>query len=558
MGIRGGFEILAQLSPDSERVPMMYRAQIDGRCSLHFAGKDNQDLDNWLEQWTHAGAQNQSHYQHQEPKLGWDGSIYRIEVEFPWRLFSDCGQDSIARPVIGKNGIPVIPGSSVKGLFRRVCDEEQLEKYCGGAQGLDPSTVGFRFHGAYPVGNWCDRIADLVHPQQSRQVEHKGDASAYALISLYRPQMVFEFSAAEHTQVDWQEIHELLKAALQQGVGGKTSTGYGMGGHEPGQAPNYPPPVRMVRLAGMGTKSVLRTDIPEFRPNLFKATLRSHTQRLLGGLCANRQVVDTAVRNFFGSSERPGKIQITWDDRSNNDPKIEDYSVSGILKFADNPANRNKSASGTPTKTYNIPGVLRFSGNPTDVEFLFQILQFAYTMGGFGKSWRRVWHKEFYPDYPKLNKFHIGCHWESRDIVVPKSSEELAIFIDDLIQKCQHVIQSANNRPSSWAETWHRDRVAVFSHLTSSSTAIKLFHYKAFKNTIAVGGRKPKPKELSVSSVWHRMLPVSEAKFLEIVTLFHKDTQIWRHEGQNQLSPFIEALEQSGLSLTWGQHPFSR
>jgi CRISPR-associated protein Cmr6 len=36
---------------DPKRVPMMYRAQVKGRCSLHNASKGNQDLDAWTEQW---------------------------------------------------------------------------------------------------------------------------------------------------------------------------------------------------------------------------------------------------------------------------------------------------------------------------------------------------------------------------------------------------------------------------------------------------------------------------------------------------------------------------
>jgi CRISPR-associated protein Cmr6 len=51
-----------------------------------------------------------------------------------------------------------------------------------------------------------------------------------------------------------------------------------------------------------------------------------------------------------------------------------------------------------------------------------------------------------------------------------------------------------------------------------------------------------------VSSVWHRMLPISNNKYLEIVTVFHGDRTPW----DNQLNPFIQALESIGMSQTWG------
>ncbi|MBT9317689.1 hypothetical protein [Leptothoe spongobia] len=546
-----GLQALAQLLPDNqlnkdipetngspdtdpEEIPMMYRAQIHGRCSLHYAGKKNQDLDVWLEEWTNSELQQSPRYQHQEPEIGWNGNVYRIKVEFPWRLFSNCGQDSIARPVIGKNGIPFIPGSSVKGLFRRICDDAQLTKYCGDKQDLNPSSVGFRFHGAYPIGDWCDRIGDVVHPQQPRQVEHASGGSAFALISLYKPQMIFEFSASKHNQVDWEEVRKLLQSALKQGIGGKTSTGYGMGGHEPEETSAYPSSVRMVRLTGVGMKSTLRTSEAEFRPNLFKATLRSHTRRLLGGVCSDKDLVNTEVARLFGGPDGPGTVQIVWQEENNTTDQNSHYEISGILRLCDNSPNH---------------------GSTDDVVFIYRVLQFAYTMGGFGKSWRRVWHRKFYADYKKLNQFDIGCHWESKHIPSAQSPEGLTTSLNDLVQNCQDVIR-ATNRAASWAESWHPRRVAVFSGLTSSSAAIRLFHYETFKKTIAIGGREPHSNNLNVSSVWHRMLPVSKNQYLEIVTIFYGNLNVWKHRQEgNQLAAFIQSLESNGLQLTWGTSP---
>jgi len=144
-----------------EQVPRMYRAQVEGRCSLQFAGDRDQDLRNWVVEWVDPISERnpQPRYQRQEPPLGWDGSVYRLKVQFPWRVCSNCGADSILRPVLGKNGIPFFPGSGIKGLFRRLLNSDQLEAstkqeiaaYCGSQD----QRGKLRFHGAYPVGDWA-------------------------------------------------------------------------------------------------------------------------------------------------------------------------------------------------------------------------------------------------------------------------------------------------------------------------------------------------------------------------------------------------------------------
>jgi hypothetical protein len=136
-----------------EEIPMMYRAQVEGRCSLMFAG-NNKDLERWKDEWIYP-VKEQPRYQKKEPTVGLDGSIYRIKVKFPFRLLSNCGQDNIIRPIMGKDGIPFFPGSSVKGIFRRACNEAQAKKYCGDDKNLSPSSLGLRFHGAYPIGDWA-------------------------------------------------------------------------------------------------------------------------------------------------------------------------------------------------------------------------------------------------------------------------------------------------------------------------------------------------------------------------------------------------------------------
>ncbi|KAM3113437.1 RAMP superfamily CRISPR-associated protein [Phormidesmis sp. 146-33] len=536
-----GFEVeqnsqknLARSQTSAQEVPMMYRAQVEGRCSLQFAG-NNQDLSRWEEEWVDPINLKswQPRYQHSQPQLGEVGKVYRFQVDFPFRLFSNCGQDSIHRPVMGKNGIPFLPGSSVKGLFRRAClrsdrqnnrspAESKVRLYCGDAD--QPGSL--RFHGAYPSGNWANRMVDVVHPQQERQVQGTGSATALALISFYQPEMVFEFSS-QKSDVDWKEVKWLLLAALQLGVGGKTSTGYGLGGNFPGMPPITPSCFMSVELKAVGVSSLLRTDVPEFRPNLFKASLRGHVRRLLAGVCGTKEVVQKEADRLFGHTGQPGVVQLLWQSRQ------ESYDTQGK-----NP-------------TYATEGFLHLDVPSGDREFLQQVLRFGFVMGGFGKSWRRVWHDRFFPDY---RKFAIGCHWESPDIEGIRSSQALTSFLDELYRLCRGKFGSKS--ALSWKESWNPERVAVFSKVVSESVAIRLFHDEVFKTTPAIGGKIPGDKRpTSVSSVWHRMLPIEGDRFLEVVTVFHGDRDAWKREGEDQLQPFIQALQERGLVLTWGNLP---
>ncbi|GAB1541978.1 hypothetical protein NUACC21_46510 [Scytonema sp. NUACC21] len=537
-----------------EQIPMMYRAQVLGRCSLQFAG-NNADLEKWREEWVYPNSQNnnQPRYQHREPQLGLNGEIYRIKIQFPFRLSSNCGQDSILRPVLGKNGIPIIPGSSIKGLFRRACNLQQAVKYCGDDKQLIPGSL--RFHGAYPINDWAGTkkvtvrrqgenisetrycIVDVIHPQQKRQVEDEDSPKALAMISLYQPTLIFELSSTD-PDVKWEEIETILKQAVQQGVGGKTSTGYGLGGHTPNQSPSLPSYPLNVSLKGIGVSPLLRSDEPEFRPNLFKATLRGHVKRLLGGVCNSGDAIKQAENSFFGSSEAPGIVQILWESQ------IETYNNQGS-----NP-------------TYETTGILHINAPQRDLRFLEWVLKFAFIMGGFGKSWRRVFHKKFYSDYVKRKGINIGCHWESSDSsrLNIKTSADLQEFLANLYQVCCQRLGSKPPQAMNWREAWHPQRVAVYCKVVNKSEVVELFHNETFKTTPAIGGRNQGDKRpFFVSSVWHRMLPIDSRQYLEIVTVFHGDRTSqspWQHRTEgDQLKPFIARLEQAQLNLVWGTKP---
>ena len=527
-------------------VPMMYRAQIDQRCSLQFIkpnkSKDKTHLDTWTKEWVNS-TQNSSEPQYQYSDSSQEieikeGCFYQFKQFFPFRVISNCGQDSILRPVIDSKGIPIIPGSSVKGLFRRACQKRDEDKkteltvsYCGTQD--KPGIL--RFHSAYPVGDWAStvrdngkttyKMLDVVFPQENRQLgknQNKKDKGAFAAISFSRPTFIFTITSTESlSKSEWETIQSILKTGLSQGLGGKTSSGYGL----PFLA--FTPDIQ-VRLIGTGLTSSLLNGEFEFRPNLFKAVLRGHASRLLAGYSNNSDFIEGKVKELFGSTNSPSQVEIYCEIKSPPekwDKSFNDLNLDLNLKIADNSKSKD-----------------------VKVKFLKNVLKFAYTMGGFGKSWRRVWHTDFYSNtqYTKL----IGCHWKSNDDWIDdiKTTEDLIKFLNNLDTVCKKYLGKTGS-PINWRETWHKDRVSVYTSVTDKSKlvteqskAIGLFHNDTFKTTLAIGGRVPHknhPKEVNppqaVSCVWHRMLPIGNNQYLEIVTVFHGDRRPW----QDQLKPFV-------------------
>jgi CRISPR-associated protein Cmr6 len=525
--------------PSFEDVPMMYRAQFSGRCNLMYA-REGGDLKKWEKQWLNS-SNNGLQYQYEEIDAESQKEIHSFEIKFPYRVLSNSGQDSILRPVIDVHGIPIIPGSSIKGLLRRLCLSRQLSQedealvceYCGTQE--KPGII--RFHGAYPIGNWGNKMIDVVHPQQDHQVEGKVSTSASPLVSFFEPTFIFEFSSP-CTDIDWAAFKELLDKALTQGLGGKTSSGYGFA--KPplftiAGNPSYDA-AKHIPLQGEGVSSLLLTGQPEFRPHLFKATLRGHLRRLLAGVSNNQESVELEANRLFGSTDNEGAIQIFWEDQSPPSPFNEidrppTYTVKGVLHI---------SADSTRAK-------------PSDLALVEHVLKFAYMMGGFGKSWRRVWHKKFYPSY---KKFAIGCHWECSNLSAVQDSDNLTAFLGDLHTYCQTVYGKNYVGSLSWREAWSPSKVAVFCKETQHSQAVELFHDNTFKTTLAIGGRKEVGAPTSVSSVWHRMLPISNGQYLEIVTVFHTvfhgDRTPWNRNHTDQLIPFTKELKKIGMSQAWG------
>jgi CRISPR-associated protein Cmr6 len=265
--------------------------------------------------------------------------------------------------------------------------------------------------------------------------------------------------------------------------------------------------------------------------------------------------METEVDYLFGCTNAPGVVQVGWrpTEMPNDEQNETTYHAEGTLHLSID-SKRNEAQS------------------EQDMHFALQLLRFAYLMGGFGKSWRRVWHHKFYPGYYRqgADKYPIGGHWVCPDVESLSTSEELRGFLDELHQLCCDRLRSRITHPLNWRESWHPGRLAVYCRpLPAQDTAvIELFHDDIFKTTPAIGGKNPgdrRPK--FVSSVWHRMLPIgkdasSKQQHLEIVTVFYghfgsdRMPSPWQHRDQgNQLRPFIAALEERSMELAWGIPP---
>ena len=389
---------------------MMFRAQVSDRAQLHFISKGRElDIFQWTEEWMNGALP-------EAPEF--DDTVRTNSYLIAWRLVTNSGQDEdLIRPVIGAGGWPFIPGSTMKGAFRRACAEQLCSKdqhalYCGKAPNDGDFRPGIlRFHGGYPVNQaWKNALIDLAHPQQSWQVKGETKSgSAFPVISLKQTKLQFGISSSQPLdQQEWQTIWRLWEQALAKGLGCRVSSGYGFFEGEAVAALEEEILYKAV-LKGQGVASTLlgRRGAPEFRPNIFKAALRGHALRLVGGFVGWDDSAEAIVETLFGG--------------------IRNKGTQGLLGLEVRLLN-----NGTPplreVNTYEGPPVpITFYDLECEVIWRFtklrehrehrqqlqtliqKLMEFAMLLGGFGKSWRRADHNIFRPNY----KNHpIGCHWQ--------------------------------------------------------------------------------------------------------------------------------------------------
>ncbi|MFM7641210.1 MAG: hypothetical protein ACKO45_06620, partial [Cyanobium sp.] len=286
---------------------MQFRAQTPGRCQRQYIKEPKDappdwrpDIQRWIDQWVERVDQT-------TPFSGKasQSQLKIIEAQIDWRLISNSGVDEgIIRPVIGAGGWPMIPGSSIKGLFRRACPSDRLVEWCGtrfGPGDLRPGSL--RFHGAWPaVASWTQGLLDVAHPQQNWQVGFGNGGerhSAFGVVSLYKPKLLIGLSSTDPklSQADWDEIIQTMKLALRSGLGGRTCVGYGSSGRLQGDV------LFQCALAGQGPAAKLLDAAVEFRPTMFRAAIRGMALRLFGGLTDPGTAL-RVVGELFGALSR--------------------------------------------------------------------------------------------------------------------------------------------------------------------------------------------------------------------------------------------------------------
>jgi len=503
----------ANIPDAADRIPMMFRSQIPGRCQLQYAASN--DAETWVDEWVDRAYSTTPNF----------GEEVRTQTyQFNWRFVTNGGQDDgIIRPVIGAYGRPFYPGSSMKGIFASACDKEKRDRYCGETLPDGDVRPGIlRFHGGYPIDDsWQENLLDIVHPQQDRQVKGKRGPSAFAQISLYRPTLCFGISSSEELDAqEWEEIWQIWENAIAKGLGCRVSAGYG----HPQQSKPPTKPFYRCRIKGQGAAPKLLDGTGEFRPNMLKAGIRGHALRIFGGL-TDAETADRLVGDLFGDihgETRVGLLAMDFDRESlqmetfgSGSYAVPTYEVEGKLAWK---------------LTRSLPEPQR----KTLKNLISSLTRFSLLLGGFGKSWRRADHRLFYPEYYDLDKAKplIGCHWQwkgERSQVVDNKVRKLsdvATFIEETRSIAKEWMKQQNVKTNKgfaeeWREAWHPRKVQVWGRVADSaeeSDAIAWLHrpYRhadpPYQTEGSIYRTSVTGKLGEIGHLWHRMYPVVLAK----------------------------------------------
>jgi len=514
----------------SDSIPLMYQAQIPGRCQIQRLDpklpKQQQQAYDWSDQWCRGI--DLKHF----PQF--DDSVQVKQYEMTWRMVTNSGQDAgVIRPVMGTRGWAFFPGSSMKGAFRRACvglSQAELLRFCGGEDGEGGFKPGIlRFHGGYPKdATWSnDSLVDVVHPQETWQLDGQRNNGAFIQISLYQPTFVFGISSSEDLTVEeWETVWKIWDRAMGRGIGSRVSAGYGqIKAH--GESS-----LVAVRLRGEGIAAQRIDGNAEFRPNGFKAALRGHTHRLLSGVADARtaeKLTQMLWGGFAGKEAIVGKLGIAF-----SAPELEiNYRYRA-----------NVYDTGEAVLNLLVMQDLSEQERKNLKVFATQLIKFSLLLGGFGKSWRRVDHRRFYPEY--LNdprKCTIGCHWELLDkslsyVVSVKQLEDVTRFLDRLQSKVAGFPMLKELSPKapeqSFRETWRKGNVEVWGRIAQNeddSDAVRWFH-GAYEGSQSIYKSELTGKIGQIGRMWHRMYPrylpptaervppKATGEFVELLTIF--------------------------------------
>lgn len=518
----------------SDSVPLMYQAQIPGRCQIQrldpkLPKQQQQQAYDWSDQWCRAIDLKQV--------PDFNASVQVKEYSITWRMVTNSGQDAgVIRPVIGARGWAFFPGSSMKGAFRRgsqgILSEAERLRFCGGEDengGFKPGVL--RFHGGYPKDiKWSnDSLVDVVHPQEDWQLDGQKNNGAFIQISLYKPTFVFGISSCEPlTAAEWETVWKVWDKAIGRGIGSRVSAGYGQ---IKAHGENL---LLTVRLQGEGIASQRIDKTAEFRPNVFKAALRGHTRRLLSGVvdqATAERLTQELWGGFAGKEAIAGKLGIAF-----SAPELSIYYRH----------RANLYDTGSAVLQLLVMQDLTEQERKNLKVFVTQLIKFSLLLGGFGKSWRRIDHGRFFPEY--LNdsrKCAIGCHWELLDrslsyCVPVKQLQDITRFLDGLQNKIvgfpmlKALSPKQPNHSHTLRETWCKGNVEVWGRIAQDkgdSEAVRWFH-QAYYGSQIIKGSALTGKMGQIGRMWHRMYPrylpptadkappKSTGEFVELLTIF--------------------------------------
>ena len=512
---------------DSNRIPLMFRAQVEGRSQIQrlIPGEPRQQAYDWTDEWIEGASR-------EVPQFGKE--VRTKEYKITWRMVANSGQDEgVIRPVIGAKGWPFYPGASMKGAFLRACTDEEGLRYCGGQVSKKETQPGIlRFHGGFPKDwNWTQKpLVDVVHPQQEWQIQAQAKHSAFIQISLYQPTLVFGISSTEALDdTEWQRIWLLWQTAMERGIGSRVSAGYGQ------TKAHGSSKLVSVGLQGQGLASQLVDKTGEFRPNTFKAALRGHTLRLFSGI-TDQETAQALTKELWGGlagkkgaivgllgvAFNPIELEVTRYSYRNSDMPIYEL-FDGMLTLL-----LMRSVSEKQQKNLKI--------------LVIQLVKFAMLFGGFGKSWRRVDHRLVFPNYLIGNANPmIGCHWQfterSQRLYCPVNNlSDVTDFLTNLDKTLKSWLKFKKKQPSDtvsdWREVWHPEKVQVWGRIAknqSDSDAVRWFH-GSYLGERSIKGTELTGKLNRIGRIWHRMYPryitagdgtpQATEEYIELLTIF--------------------------------------
>ncbi len=538
------------------KVPMAFRAQIAGRCQIQRLPHAKKDAYRWVDEWIEAV---------EEKSPQFPNSVQTKSYTISWRLLTNSGlDDTVITPAIGANGFPFFPGSSMKGTFLRACNDNEASTYCGkAAENQEPGQGCLRFHGGYPKNlDWIEEdLVDLVHPQEKFQVMEPDRHSAFAQISLHKPIYIFGISSQKPLDENaWQNIWDIWEKALSFGIGSRVSAGYGQ---VIGINNNQ---LLKISLGGTGLCPKLIIGKGEFRPNIFKAALRGHTLRLLGGVTDKETAIKITKELWGGFNGRNGSIVGALSIAFETDQlSVTDF----IYTPGHNPVKMPIFNLKQGNLSIKIMKPLSSEQKQNYTSFIKELVRFAMLLGGFGPSWRRANHKLFFPKYlDNGDKPMIGTHWSFKGksgglynfIKDANELNKLTQFLDDIHNKTLELAsffnQPLNQAGCNWREAFHPDKVQVwgrFANDRDDSHAIYWFH-KPYQQNKSIKQTNLTGKLSNCGRIWHRMYPnffVQDGKikskgcYIELLTVFPDDAQ-----STHDFLCFLE--HQSEFTKLWG------